>query len=50
MSTASEEAQFAALRGQLQDAATEFADGPDALQGILLGIVDDVDRAVREPL
>ncbi|WP_069169318.1 DUF5682 family protein [Streptomyces griseus] len=41
---------FAALRGQLQQAATEFADGPDALEGILLGIVDDVDRAVREPL
>ncbi|MFF3303094.1 hypothetical protein [Streptomyces sp. NPDC002908] len=41
---------FEALRGQLQDAASEFADGPDALQGILLGIVDDVDRAVREPL
>ncbi|MDQ0793357.1 DUF5682 family protein [Streptomyces sp. B1I3] len=41
---------FEALRGQLQQAATEFADGPDALEGILLGIVDDVDRAVREPL
>jgi hypothetical protein len=27
-----------------------FADGPGALEGILLGIVDDVDRAVREPL
>ncbi|MFE6993710.1 hypothetical protein ACFVFN_37080, partial [Streptomyces pharetrae] len=26
------------------------ADGPGALEGILLGIVDDVDRAVREPL
>ncbi|MEV0975445.1 hypothetical protein [Streptomyces sp. NPDC049915] len=44
------EGTFAALRGQLQQAATAFADGPDALQGILLGIVDDVDRAVREPL
>ncbi|MFC0602908.1 DUF5682 family protein [Streptomyces palmae] len=41
---------FATLRGQLQAAATAFADGPDALEGILLGIVDDVDRAVREPL
>ncbi|WP_042433726.1 DUF5682 family protein [Streptacidiphilus anmyonensis] len=41
---------FDALRGQLQDAATAFADGPDALQGLLLGLVDDVDRAVREPL
>ncbi|WP_042387966.1 DUF5682 family protein [Streptacidiphilus melanogenes] len=41
---------FDALRTQLQDAATAFADGPDALQGILLGLVDDVDRAVREPL
>ncbi|MEV2246371.1 hypothetical protein [Streptomyces sp. NPDC049970] len=43
-------AAFEALRGRLQDAATAFADGPDALQGILLGIVDDVDRAVHEPL
>ncbi|WP_432102325.1 hypothetical protein [Streptomyces sp. bgisy091] len=41
---------FAALRGQLQDAAAEFAAGEEALRGILLGIVDDVDRAVREPL
>ncbi|MET8831356.1 hypothetical protein ABZX40_39410 [Streptomyces sp. NPDC004610] len=41
---------FTALRTQLQDAATTFADGPGALEGILLGIVDDVDRAVREPL
>jgi hypothetical protein len=41
---------FEALRGQLQQAAAEFADGPGALEGILLGIVDDVDRAVREPL
>ncbi|MFE7750220.1 hypothetical protein [Streptomyces sp. NPDC057428] len=44
------ETPFDALRGQLQEAAAEFADGPDALQGILLGIVDDVDRAVHEPL
>lgn len=41
---------FAALRGQLQEAAAAFAGGPDALEGILLGMVDDVDRAVREPL
>ncbi|CAG6396836.1 DUF5682 family protein [Streptomyces cocklensis] len=41
---------FDALRAELQQAATEFADGPDALEGILRGIVDDVDRAVREPL
>ncbi len=44
------EGSFEALRSQLQEAAAAFADGPDALQGILLGIVDDVDRAVREPL
>ncbi|MFE9724304.1 hypothetical protein ACFYQ5_12130 [Streptomyces sp. NPDC005794] len=50
MSALEQGTPFDALRGQLQDAASEFADGPDALQGILLGIVDDVDRAVREPL
>ena len=50
MSALDEGTPFEALRGQLQTAATEFADGPDALEGILLGIVDDVDRAVREPL
>jgi hypothetical protein len=44
------DATFEALRGQLQRAAATFADGPDALEGILLGMVDDVDRAVREPL
>ncbi|MFF3332478.1 DUF5682 family protein [Streptomyces sp. NPDC002888] len=44
------EGTFGALRAQLQEAATALADGPDALEGILLGIVDDVDRAVREPL
>ena len=43
-------ATFAALRAQLQEAAATFADGPAALEGILLGIVDDIDRAVREPL
>ncbi|MEU0914501.1 hypothetical protein [Streptomyces althioticus] len=41
---------FTPLRTQLQEAAAEFAGGPDALEGILLGLVDDVDRAVREPL
>jgi hypothetical protein len=41
---------FDALRTRLHDAAAEFADGPDALSEILLGIVDDVDRAIREPL
>ncbi|MFD8449278.1 DUF5682 family protein [Streptomyces coelicoflavus] len=41
---------FGALKGQLQEAAAAFAGGPDALEGILLGLVDDVDRAVREPL
>ncbi|MBD0421183.1 hypothetical protein H0H10_18835 [Streptomyces sp. TRM S81-3] len=45
-----ESSTFAALRGQLQEAAATFAGGPDALEGILLGMVDDVDRAVREPL
>jgi hypothetical protein len=44
------ESTFAALRTQLEQAAETFADGPGALEGILLGIVDDVDRAVREPL
>ncbi|MFD5084755.1 hypothetical protein ACFVYP_23735 [Kitasatospora sp. NPDC058201] len=38
------------MRSQLQDAAASFAGGPDALEGILLGLVDDIDRAVREPL
>src|SRR6185295_5136603 len=46
----SNEETFTALRTQLLEAATAFADGPGALEGILLGIVDDVDRAVREPL
>ncbi|MFH8799013.1 hypothetical protein ACH4F6_05340 [Streptomyces sp. NPDC017936] len=50
MSGPRESTSFAALRGQLQEAAAEFAGGPDALEGILLGMVDDVDRAVREPL
>ncbi|MFE6064363.1 hypothetical protein [Streptomyces sp. NPDC056431] len=53
MSTTSEKptsASFAALRGQLHEAAAEFAGGQDALEGILLGMVDDVDRAAAEPL
>ncbi|GGM75497.1 hypothetical protein GCM10011609_09270 [Lentzea pudingi] len=41
---------FESLRTQLTEAATAFADGPGALEGILLGMVDDVDRAVSEPL
>jgi hypothetical protein len=44
------EGTFETLRAQLHQAAATFAGGPDALEGILLGIVDDVDRAVREPL
>ncbi|MCZ4096741.1 DUF5682 family protein [Streptomyces sp. H39-C1] len=44
------EGAFETLRAQLQETAATFADGPGALEGILLGIVDDVDRAVREPL
>ncbi|MFB7084736.1 hypothetical protein [Streptomyces sp. NPDC056296] len=50
VSTPRESTSFAALRGQLQEAAAAFAGGPDALEGILLGLVDDVDRAAREPL
>ncbi|MEU9351209.1 hypothetical protein AB0D65_09330 [Streptomyces griseoloalbus] len=50
MSGPHESSTFAALRGQLQDAAATFAGGPDALESILLGMVDDVDRAAREPL
>ncbi|MEV5321467.1 hypothetical protein AB0K92_28130 [Streptomyces sp. NPDC052687] len=50
LNTPVNESAFTALRTQLQQAATAFAGGPDALEGILLGIVDDVDRAVREPL
>ncbi|MFD8349036.1 hypothetical protein ACFV1X_08830 [Streptomyces coelicoflavus] len=50
MSGDRESTSFGALRGQLQEAAAAFAGGPDALEGILLGLVDDVDRAVREPL
>ncbi|WP_335934800.1 hypothetical protein [Streptomyces sp. PTD5-9] len=48
--SAAHEGTFTTLRAQLQEAAATFAGGPDALEEILLGIVDDVDRAVREPL
>lgn len=41
---------FGALREQLLGAATAFADAPSALPGILSGLVDDVDRALREEL
>jgi hypothetical protein len=41
---------FGALRGQLLDAAAAFADGPVTLAEILSGMVDDVDRALREEL
>ena len=46
---------FHALAAQLQEAAATFADGrgvpgSSALEGILLGMVQDVGRALREPL
>jgi len=41
---------FGSLRDQLLTAAADFADGPGDLDGILAGMVDDVDRALREPL
>ena len=44
------EGSFHALRTQLQEAATTFTGGASALESILLGMVDDVDRALREPL
>ncbi|GGW35367.1 DUF5682 family protein [Streptomyces griseoloalbus] len=50
MSGPHESSTFVALRDQLQEAAATFAGGPDALESILLGMVDDVDRAAREPL
>ena len=48
--TEQNDGSFHSLRQQLQEAAAAFADGPGALEGILLGMVDDVDRALREPL
>ncbi|SEF78264.1 hypothetical protein SAMN05444920_101641 [Nonomuraea solani] len=41
---------FGSLRGQLLDAAEKFAGSPVAVSGILAGLVDDVDRALREEL
>lgn len=41
---------FDALRAQLLDAAEALAGGPAALPEILAGMVDDVDRALAEPL
>ncbi|MFC4564939.1 hypothetical protein ACFO4E_24025 [Nocardiopsis mangrovi] len=41
---------FGSLREQLRGAATAFAGGPGAVPGILSGMVDDVDRALREEL
>jgi hypothetical protein len=41
---------FGPLRQQLREAAAAFADGPDALADILTGMVDDVDRVMREEL
>ncbi|MES4902250.1 MULTISPECIES: hypothetical protein [unclassified Streptomyces] len=41
---------FGALREQLRDAAAAFAGGAGAVPGILSGMVDDVDRALREEL
>jgi hypothetical protein len=40
---------FAALRGQLSEAAAEFGGG-EVAAGILTGLVDDVDRTLREGL
>ncbi|MFI7125113.1 DUF5682 family protein [Nonomuraea sp. NPDC050153] len=41
---------FGALREQLLDAAAAFADSPVTVSDILSGLVDDVDRALREEL
>ncbi|MFI6787899.1 hypothetical protein ACIBG4_11265 [Nonomuraea sp. NPDC050383] len=41
---------FGALREQLLDAAAAFAGAPASLSEILAGLVDDVDRALREEL
>ncbi|CAM3149603.1 DUF5682 family protein [Stackebrandtia soli] len=41
---------FGALRRQLDDAAATFADSHETLAEILTGLVDDVDRALRERL
>ncbi|MEO3868572.1 DUF5682 family protein [Nonomuraea sp. B12E4] len=41
---------FGSLREQLLDAAAKFAGGPVAVSEVLSGLVDDVDRALREEL
>ncbi|SDH05434.1 DUF5682 family protein [Nonomuraea jiangxiensis] len=41
---------FGSLREQLLDAAATFAGGPVAVSDLLSGLVDDVDRALREEL
>ncbi|RJL32766.1 DUF5682 family protein [Bailinhaonella thermotolerans] len=41
---------FGALRDRLTDAAAAFAGGPGQVADILTGMVDDVDRALRENL
>ncbi|WP_109524189.1 MULTISPECIES: DUF5682 family protein [Nocardia] len=41
---------FSPLREQLTEAATRFAADPGVVADILAGIVDDVDRALREEL
>ncbi|MDA2805334.1 DUF5682 family protein [Nocardiopsis suaedae] len=43
-------APFSPLRERLREAAEEFAGAPGAAAGILAGMVDDVDRALREPV
>ncbi|UCM91259.1 DUF5682 family protein [Streptomyces marincola] len=48
--TTAVEGTFDALRAQLREAAAAFAEGPGTLEHLLLGLVDDIDRAVREPL
>ena len=39
-------APFDPLRTRLREAAAAFADGPGALEEILLGLVDDVDLSL----
>ncbi|WP_017625311.1 DUF5682 family protein [Nocardiopsis chromatogenes] len=43
-------APFTPLRERLREAADEFAGAPGAAADILAGMVDDVDRALREPV
>jgi len=42
--------RFGALRRQLDDAAASFAGSHQTLADVLTGMVDDVERAMREPL